>query len=179
MVDELAEIARSVKVGDGFDPDTQIGPLSTKQQFDRVIKLVEDAKQAGATMVTGGQHLDGPGYFYPPTIVTDIREGTRLVDEEQFGPVLPIMRYTSVDDAVERANTTTFGLGGSIWTNDLNRGAELASQLECGTAWVNQHQTIGPKVPFGGVKCSGMGYQCGSWGLNDLTEIQAINIAKD
>lgn len=179
LLQEIAEIARNVKVGDGFDPTTEMGPLCNKQQYKRIIELVEDAKQADACMVTGGHPLEGPGFFYPPTIVTDILEGTRLVDEEQFGPALPIMPFSSVDEALERANATHFGLCGSIWTSDLERGAELASQLECGTAWVNQHNVLmSPTIPFGGVKWSGIGVQHGPWGIDELTELQVINIAK-
>jgi len=177
-VQEIAAIARAVRVGDGFDPASQLGPVNNKPQFDRVIDLVEDAKKSGATMVTGGEPLGGPGYFYPPTIVTGIAEGTRLVDEEQFGPALPVMAFGDVDEALERANATHFGLGGSIWTNDLDRGAELASRLECGTGWVNQHGVVSPYAPLGGVKWSGIGYQFGLSGLEELTEMQVINIAR-
>ena len=178
LVEEIAAVARGVKVGDGLDPSTQLGPVNNRPQFDRVIELVEDAKQSGATILTGGEQLKGPGYFYPPTIVTDIAEGTRLVDEEQFGPALPVMPFTSIDEALERANATHFGLGGSIWTNDLDRGADLASRLECGTGWVNQHIGLSPFVPFGGVKWSGIGCQNGLWGLDELTEMQVINVAR-
>jgi len=178
LVQEIAAIARAVRVGDGFDPASQLGPVNNKPQFDRVIDLVEDAKKSGATMVTGGEPLGGPGYFYPPTIVTGIAEGTRLVDEEQFGPALPVMAFGDVDEALERANATHFGLGGSIWTNDLDRGAELASRLECGTGWVNQHGVVSPYAPLGGVKWSGIGYQFGLSGLEELTEMQVINIAR-
>jgi acyl-CoA reductase-like NAD-dependent aldehyde dehydrogenase len=176
IVQEIAAIARVVKVGDGFDPTSQLGPVNNKPQFERVIDLVEDAKKSGATIVTGGKPFGGPGYFYPPTIVTDISEGTRLVDEEQFGPVLPIMSFSNIDEALERANATRFGLGGSIWTNDVERGADLASKLECGTGWVNQHGVVSPTGPLGGVKWSGIGYQFGIPGLEELTEMQVINL---
>jgi acyl-CoA reductase-like NAD-dependent aldehyde dehydrogenase len=178
LVHEIAEIARNIKVGDGFDPASQLGPVNNRPQFERVIGLVEDAKKSGATMVTGGERLAGPGYFYPPTIVTDIAEGTRLVDEEQFGPALPVMHFSTIDEALARANATHFGLGGSIWTNDSDRGADLASRLECGTGWVNQHLGVSPLVPFGGVKWSGIGRQNGLWGLEELTEMQVISVAR-
>jgi len=180
FVHEIAEIARGIKVGDGLDTETDMGPLINPTQLDHIIELVEDAKQAGAHVVTGGERPDRPGYFYPPTIVTDISDGTRLVDEEQFGPVLPIMPFSSADDAIKRANNTHFGLCGSIWTNDLEQGSKLASQLECGTAWVNQH-IGGPGTtmsPFGGWKWSGIGRQLGVWGVESYTEMQAISVAK-
>ena len=102
----------------------------------------------------------------------------RLVDEEQFGPALPVMPFRDVEEALERANATHFGLGGSIWTADPRRGAELAGRLECGTGWVNQHLNLVPNAPFGGSKWSGIGYENGPWGLAAFTELQVIQIAK-
>ncbi len=178
LVQELAECARQIKVGNGLDPATQMGPLNNQMQFERVIELAEDAKQAGARIATGGQRLEGPGYFYLPTIVADIAEGARLVDEEQFGPVLPVMPFRDIDEALERANATHFGLAGSIWTNDLERGAELATQLECGSGGVNQHGYFKPFAPFGGIKWSGIGRQNGVWGLEEFTDLQVVHIDK-
>jgi acyl-CoA reductase-like NAD-dependent aldehyde dehydrogenase len=152
LMQEMAEIARSMKVGNGMDPETQLGPVNNQMQLMRIIELVEDAKRAGGRIVTGGQRLDGPGYFYPPTIVADISNGVRLVDEEQFGPALPVIPFTDLDDVIKRANATHFGLGGSVWTSDLNRGMEVARQIESGTCWVNQHANINPRAPFGGMK---------------------------
>jgi acyl-CoA reductase-like NAD-dependent aldehyde dehydrogenase len=176
---ELAELARTVKVGDGLDPDTQIGPIQNKMQFDRVLGILEDTKRLGtARLLAGGEPLDRPGYFIAPTIVADIEEGTRLVDEEPFGPVLPIIRYTNVDDAVRRANDTRYGLGGSVWTNDLKRGLEIAARLEVGTAWVNQHRTPDPFIPFGGAKESGLGREYSPLGLKSYMEPQVISIGR-
>jgi len=174
----LARLANSVKVGDGMQPDTQLGPINNKPQFERVIGLLEDAKKAGAKVLAGGGARAGAGYFIEPTLVTGIAEGTRLVDEEQFGPALPILTYRDVDDAVERANATMFGLSGSVWSADTARAADVAGRLECGTAWVNQHLALGPNVPFGGAKWSGVGVENGPWGLLGFTEIQTVNIAK-
>jgi acyl-CoA reductase-like NAD-dependent aldehyde dehydrogenase len=129
-------------------------------------------------VVAGGAPLDRDGFFYAPTIVTDVAEGVRLVDEEQFGPALPIMPYRDVDEAIERANASHFGLGGSIWTADAERGADLARRLDCGTGWVNQHLNLVPNAPFGGSKWSGIGVENGRWGLASFTEYQVINIAK-
>ena len=133
MVEALSNQARITKMGDGLDPAVQIGPLNNRMQFERVIDLVEDAKRSGARMATGGNPRPGSGYFFEPTIVKDISDGTRLVDEEQFGPVLPVIRYRDIEDALKRANATHYGLGGSIWTNDLDREIELAARLECGS----------------------------------------------
>jgi acyl-CoA reductase-like NAD-dependent aldehyde dehydrogenase len=178
VVNELAAIAKNVKVGDGLQEGTQIGPLNNAPQFRRVRELVDDARKRGARIVTGGEPMGGKGYFYKPTIVADVSDGVRLVDEEQFGPALPVIPYKEVDDAVTRANATNFGLSGSVWSNDPVRGAEVAQRLECGTAWVNQHLAIAPNLPFGGAKWSGIGVENGPWGLLGFTEIQVVNVAK-
>ncbi|HKE12712.1 MAG TPA: aldehyde dehydrogenase family protein [Myxococcota bacterium] len=178
IVDELTSLAKNVKMGDGLDPQTQLGPINNKPQLERVAELVDDAKRAGAKILAGGQRRAGGGYFYEPTLVAGISDGTRLVDEEQFGPALPILSFRKVEDAIERANATHFGLSGSVWTRDLERGKALASELECGTGWVNQHLAIVPFAPFGGSKWSGIGYENGPYGLAAFTELQVINSAK-
>jgi acyl-CoA reductase-like NAD-dependent aldehyde dehydrogenase len=178
IVDALAAIAKTVKVGDGLQPDVQLGPLNNKMQFDRVNELIADAQQAGGRCVTGGTAASGGGYFIQPTLVTGLQDGARLVDEEQFGPALPIVTYRSVEDAVERANGTMYGLSGSVWSPNVERAAEIAGQLECGTAWVNQHLAVIPNAPFGGAKWSGIGVENGPWGLLGFTELQTVNIAK-
>ena len=178
MVARLAEMARGVTVGNGLDEDSQLGPINNQPQLERVQELVEDARQSGARLVTGGQRLGDRGYFYAPTIVADLADGVRLVDEEQFGPVLPVVPYTELDDAIERANATHFGLSGSVWSSDTARAEAVARQLECGTAWVNQHLNVLPHAPFGGAKWSGIGVENGPWGLLGFTEIQTVNVAK-
>ncbi len=178
LVDQLAEIARSVSMGDGFAAGVQLGPINNRPQFERVCELVEDAKRQGATMAAGGNAREGDGFFFAPTIVADIADGTRLVDEEQFGPVLPIIAYDRVEDAIASANGTHFGLSGSVWSHDLERATEIGSQLECGTAWINQHLAFLPNAPFGGAKWSGIGVENGHWGLTSFTELQTINATK-
>jgi acyl-CoA reductase-like NAD-dependent aldehyde dehydrogenase len=174
----LAELAKQVRVGDGLEKDTQLGPINNRAQFERVQELVEDARRSGGAVVTGGAPLARPGYFYPPTLVTDVGEGTRLVDEEQFGTALPVIPYRDLDDVLGQANRTHYGLGGSVWTNDTARGEEIAERLECGTAWVNQHLNLSGKVPFGGVKWSGLGRENGRWGIEEFCELQVVNTAK-
>jgi acyl-CoA reductase-like NAD-dependent aldehyde dehydrogenase len=178
MLEKLGELAKGVKMGDGLAAGTQLGPINNKPQFERVTELVEDAKKHGAKIVTGGHRMGGEGYFFEPTIVGDISDGVRLVDEEQFGPALPVIPYKDVDDVVRRANATHFGLSGSVWSKDPDRAAEVAQQLECGSAWVNQHLAIAPNLPFGGAKWSGMGVENGPWGLLGFTEIQVVNVSK-
>jgi acyl-CoA reductase-like NAD-dependent aldehyde dehydrogenase len=178
LVDRLAARAGGVKVGEGFQEGVEMGPLNNRPQFERVAELVDDARKNGARVAAGGAPLAGKGYFYQPTILADLAEGVRIVDEEQFGPALPVLPYRDVEEAVERANRTNFGLSGSVWSASAERGAEVASQLECGTAWVNQHLAIVPFAPFGGAKWSGIGVENGTWGLLGFTEIQTLNVAK-
>jgi acyl-CoA reductase-like NAD-dependent aldehyde dehydrogenase len=177
--DTLTERAKAVKMGDGFEEGVELGPINNLPQVERVAELVDEAKAAGAKISTGGARRAGGGYFFEPTIITDVAEGVRLVDEEQFGPALPLLTYRDVDDAVERANATSFGLSGSVWSSDVERATEVASQLVCGTAWVNKHLDIVPHAPFGGAKWSGIGVENGPWGLLGFTELQTLNVAKE
>jgi acyl-CoA reductase-like NAD-dependent aldehyde dehydrogenase len=175
VVEGLAAIARSYRVGDGLEPDVQMGPINNKMQYDKVMDVLADTKrQPGIRIAAGGHALNRPGYFLAPTVVADIAEGTRLVDEEQFGPIIPVIRYSDVDDAVRRANDTRFGLSGSVWTSDAARGHALAQRLEVGTAWVNFHSGADVLVPFGGAKESGLGRELGVMGLRGYMEPQAV-----
>jgi len=178
LCNEMAAIAGSVKTGNGLEEDTDLGPLQNEKQLNVVRALAADARAAGATFLTGGEEDSRPGYFYPPTIVTNISDGTRLVDEEQFGPIVPVIRYSDVDDAIARANASSAGLGGSIWSSDLDKAAELVERLEAGSVWVNTHADIQPNAPMGGMKQSGVGCEFGHWGLAENTDIQTVKISK-
>ena len=178
LAEALAERARMAKVGDGMDSDTEIGPVNNRPQLERVRDLVADARGSGGQIAAGGFAPDRPGYFYAPTIVTGIGEGVRLVDEEQFGPVVPLMPYRDVDEAVARANATTFGLSGSVWSPDLDRASAVSARLQCGTTWVNTHLAVAPHQPFAGHKWSGLGVENGPEGLAAFTEIQTEYLAK-
>ncbi len=118
--------------------------------------------------------MDGDGYFFEPTILTGVSDGVRIVDEEQFGPALPIIPYRDLDDAIERANATQYGLCGSVWSSDLDRAADVSRRLECGTAYINAHLAIAPHLPFGGTKWSGIGVENGHWGLDEFTNLQVL-----
>jgi acyl-CoA reductase-like NAD-dependent aldehyde dehydrogenase len=178
VVDALAERARAVRVGDGAEEGTELGPVNNRPQFERMAELVEEAVRGGARAVAGGSARPGDGYFFEPTILADVSDGTRIVDEEQFGPALPVIPYRDLDDALERANATHFGLSGSVWSGDPERGAEVAARLECGTAWANTHLVLQPHQPFGGAKWSGLGVENGPWGLLGFTEIQVLYQAR-
>lgn len=177
MCSALTDIANSVTVGSGFE-GSDYGPVQNKAQYHRICELVDEAKAQGARILTGGEPLPGKGYFYPITLLADIAEGVRLVDEEPFGPVLPIIKYSDLDDAIARANNSCFGLGGSIWSSDIARATELANRLECGTTWINNHAMVQPDAPFGGTKESGIGVEFGRYGLEEYTCVHTVQISK-
>jgi acyl-CoA reductase-like NAD-dependent aldehyde dehydrogenase len=176
VVEALAEVARTTPMGNGLDENNVLGPVQNKQQFDIVNRLVEDAKRRGARIVTGGSPARELGeLFYPITLVADIEDGAPLVDEEQFGPALPIIRYTDVEDAIQKANRLDAGLGGSVWANSRDEARAVASRVQAGTVWINSHGGLHPLVPFGGVKGSGYGLEFGVEGLKAVAVPQVIN----
>ncbi|MGP2436031.1 aldehyde dehydrogenase family protein [Streptomyces sp. JW3] len=165
VVEALAERAKRVVVGAGLDPGTELGPVSNAAQLARVESRTARALADGARAVAGGHRLDRPGYFFAPTVLADVPAHSAVVTQEQFGPVLPVLPYTDLDAAVDAANGTGFGLGGSVWGTDLDRAEEVAGRLECGTAWINHHAELSLAQPFAGVKESGVGVAGGPWGL--------------
>jgi acyl-CoA reductase-like NAD-dependent aldehyde dehydrogenase len=173
----LVDFIATIKVGPGLNEDTAIGPLSNKMQFDKVCAMVNEARDAGATVLCGGVPPQGPGFFYPLTVIADASDEMRIVREEQFGTVIPVLKYKTVDEAVARANSLEVGLGGSVWGDDTAAAAAIVQRLNCGTAWVNQHGALNPMAPFGGVKSSGVGVQFNLDGLREYTTIQVVNIA--
>jgi len=177
MCDELATIAKATVIGDGLEQGTQLGPLQNKMQFDKVREMISEAGQDGK-IIAGGDVPDKPGYFIAPTIVRDITDGARLVDEEQFGPVLPVIKFSDPLDAVARANASPYGLGGSIWSGDLDKAYALAEEMDSGTVWINKHAELDPSIPFGGARQSGLGTELGQEGLEEFTQLKMINIAK-
>lgn len=176
VVTALAGIAESMPLGAGTSEESALGPLTTDQQFGIVSRLVDDARRRGARIVTGGEPATELGpRFYRATIVADIDDDAPLVAEEQFGPVLPVLRYSDVDDAIARANSTEQGLGASLW-GDPDEAFALAGRIESGTVWINQHGTLNPVVPFGGTKASGYGLEFGSHGLKAVGAPKVITV---
>ena len=173
----LAKLAEEAPVGDGMDPQTQIGPIQNKAQYEKVKEFIADAHLRGK-VIAGGKALERDGYFIAPTIVRDIADDARLVREEQFGPVMPVMKYSDVDDAIARANGTEYGLGGTVWGADLELAYQVAAKMDSGTVWVNKHLDLPPDVPFVGAKQSGMGAEMGVEGLEEFTQPKVINLSK-
>lgn len=177
LVTRFADYCAKIPMGNGLDPKNLIGPVSNRMQLEKVSAYVDDARTHGARIVTGGERPKGPGFFYPITVVADATDDMKLVKEEQFGPAIPVLRYKTVDEALQRANALEVGLGGSVWGDDPQVAAKVARRLECGTAWVNQHGMLHPMAPFGGVKCSGIGVEFSVDGLKEYTTVQVLNIA--
>jgi acyl-CoA reductase-like NAD-dependent aldehyde dehydrogenase len=177
ICEELVNIAKNTVVDDGAKQGTKLGPLQNKMQYEKVKGFLEDAHKNGK-IVAGGKAMDRPGYFIEPTIVRDIQEGSRLVDEEQFGPVLPLIKYSDSEDVIRRANGTNYGLGASVWSSDLDRAHKVAERIEAGTVWINKHLDMAPHIPFGGAKQSGIGVEFAEEGLAEFTQLQIINAAR-
>jgi acyl-CoA reductase-like NAD-dependent aldehyde dehydrogenase len=176
VCEELTTVAAAMPMGVGLDENNVLGPLQNKAQYDIVANLVEAARDSGARILLGGNPDPGqPGYFYPATLVADIDNDNPLVAEEQFGPALPIIRYSTIDQAIEYANALDVGLGASVWSPDLTAAREVAARIEAGTVWINKHGAVDPRVPFGGAKQSGYGLEFGVEGLKHLGVPQVIN----
>jgi acyl-CoA reductase-like NAD-dependent aldehyde dehydrogenase len=176
LCDELAILAKAAVMGDGTEQGVTMGPLQNKMQYEKVKGFLLNAKEEG-TVIAGGEVGEGDGYFIQPTIVRDIPDSARLVREEQFGPVLPILKYDDVADAVARANDSEYGLGGTVWTSNIERGIEVANQVDSGTIWINKFLDLPFDVPFRGAKQSGMGGENGEEAVAAYTQAKIINVA--
>ncbi len=171
VCDALVDYARNIPVGNGMDEASVLGPVQNRMQFDKLSRLVADAKGRGQVLLGGAP---GEGLFYPPTIIAGLKNGDALVDEEQFGPALPVIRYSDVEDAIAMANDSANGLGGSVWSSDIDAAKRVASRMECGSVWINKHGAIQPNAPFGGIKSSGFGVEFAEEGLQEYTDIQVV-----
>ncbi|MDQ1131324.1 aldehyde dehydrogenase family protein [Microbacterium sp. SORGH_AS_0888] len=176
VVQALADLAASTPMGHGLDEANVLGPLQNETQFQIVSRLVDDARARGARIVAGGHPAPALGpLFFEATVVADIDDAAPLVVEEQFGPVIPVLAYTDVEEAVRRANDSAQGLGASVWSQDLDAAKAVAARLQAGTVWINQHGGLNPQVPFGGVKASGYGQEFGVAGLKAVAAPKVIS----
>jgi acyl-CoA reductase-like NAD-dependent aldehyde dehydrogenase len=177
MCAELARRADDMLVGDGMEQGVRIGPLQNRMQYEKAKRYLESARRDGR-IIAGGELPDRPGFFMRPTIVCDIKDGAPLVNEEQFAPILPVIRYEDLDDVVNRANASEFGLGGSVWSRDEKRAVAVAQRIQSGTVWVNHATHFGPHIPFGGAKQSGLGVEFGREGLTEFAQRTVISVAR-
>lgn len=176
----IAAYANTVVVGDGSQQGTGVGPIQNKKQYERVLELIQDAKDNGYKFLTGGdKDPSGTGYYVPITILDNPPEDARIVAEEQFGPVMPLLKFDTIDEVIERANNSDYGLAGAVWTKDTDKGVEIAEQLETGTVWINEFMHLSPFAPFGGHKQSGFGAEYGVDGLKEFTYPQVITVKRD
>ena len=176
----IAEYAKNVKVGDGSQQGTGVGPIQNKKQYDRVLELIQDAKDKGYKFLAGGNvDPSGTGYYVPITILDNPPEDARIVAEEQFGPVMPLMKFSTEEEVIARANASEYGLAGAVWTGNPDKGVEIAEQLETGTVWINEYLHLSPFAPFGGHKQSGFGAEYGLDGLKEFTYPQVITVKRD
>jgi len=174
----LADVAATIRVGNGLDDGVDMGPVQNAAQLTKVRGYVEDARARGAEVYFQGDIPDGPGYFHPITLVRNIGDNVALVSEEQFGPVLPILTYTNVDDVIERANNSPLGLGASVWSADVDRALAVAARVQAGTVWINQHPMLSPDVPFGGIKHSGLGVEQSLHGVLEYTDYRVVRVKR-
>ena len=178
FVGHVAEFGRNLKVGNGVDPEVQIGPLVSEQQLDRVTGYLDIGKREGARAMSGGERLKGAdydrGYFVPPTVFADVRDEMKIAQEEIFGPVISAIPFTDVDEVIGRANATLFGLGSGVWTRDVSKAHRLAKAIRAGSVWVNCYQAMDPAVPFGGYKMSGYGRESGLQQLEEYLNVKAV-----
>ena len=183
FVEKLVAKVGKLRIGNGLEQGVLVGPLHTASQREEVEGQVQDAMDRGARVLAGGKRPQGDGFdmghFYMPTLLADVDEASKVVQEEVFGPALPIMRVSDMDDAIERANSSMFGLGSSVWTRDIDRANEAAERLEAGYTWVNSPQIIFDELPFGGAKQSGLGKEHGSEALDYYMETKSVVIAKN
>jgi acyl-CoA reductase-like NAD-dependent aldehyde dehydrogenase len=174
LVEKIVDASRDMKLGSGFDPQTQMGPLVSAAQLERVQRYVNYGREEGAELVLGGQRHGEVGYFHQPTIFTSVRNDMRIAQEEIFGPVMSIMPFGSEEEAYAIANDTVYGLAAGVWTNDLGLAHRASRALRAGTVWINTYQMVYPTVPYGGVKHSGHGRNLGAASLEELTQIKSV-----
>lgn len=179
----VAAFSKTLRVGNSSNPDTQVGPLVSAEQLERVTGYLSAGRQEGARPLSGGAQLTegamAKGFFVPPTVFADVTDGMRIAQEEIFGPVISAIPFTSIDEVIERANKTSFGLGSGLWTRDVSKAHRLARELRAGSVWINCYQAMDPAVPFGGYKMSGYGRESGKQHVEEYLNVKAVWIKTD
>ncbi|EXJ59878.1 NAD-dependent aldehyde dehydrogenase [Cladophialophora yegresii CBS 114405] len=176
--DKMVEYTKTLKVGEGFEKDVFLGPIQNSMQYERVKGFFEAIDKEKYEVAVGGKNPDGPGYFITPTIIDRPKEDSRIVVEEPFGPIVPLLTFSTDEEAIEKANNTPYGLGASVWSGDIERAAKVAQELEAGSVWVNTHFELDPRAPFGGFKESGIGTEFGVGGLKSYCNSQTLYLKK-
>jgi phenylacetaldehyde dehydrogenase len=173
----VAFVADFLKIGSPFDPNVHIGPVVSQAQQERVLSYIEHGRESGGEVIVGGEAPDAPGFFVEPTVIANVGQEARIMQEEISGPVLVANPYDDLDDLVRKANDTRYGLAASIWSQNVSRILELAPRLRAGTVWVNTHSILDANMPFGGMKMSGLGREHGSAAIEEYTELKTVCIA--
>jgi aldehyde dehydrogenase (NAD+) len=177
FVEKMLKKARSRRVGDPFDPETEQGPQVSQEQFDRVMGFIDAGKKEGAKLLCGGNRVGDRGYFIEPTVFDDVTDKMKIARDEIFGPVMNILRFKDLDDVVRRGNQTYFGLAAAVWTRDITKAHRLANGLRAGTVWVNCYDVFDAAAPFGGFKMSGFGRELGEYALQLYTEVKTVTVS--
>lgn len=178
LADALAKLARQVRVGPGTNPESELGPVQNQALFERLKGLVADCQSHGWRLLAGGQPISTNGYFFPATLVDNPPDSSRIVQEEPFGPILPLLRFRTVDEVIQRANQSPYGLGGSVWCRDQSLALSIAQRLQTGTVWINEIHTLSPHKPMAGHKQSGLGVEQGIEGMLAYTQPQTISLKR-
>ena len=179
MVEKLAEKTQNRKVGDPFDAQTEQGPQIDKAQFEKILSYIDKGKAQGARCVTGGERFGNKGYFIKPTVFADVKDNMAIATDEIFGPVMQVLKFKDIDEVIERANTTDYGLAAAVWTRDIGKAHAIANRVRAGTVWVNCYDVFDAAAPFGGFKTSGIGRELGEKALDNYTEHKTVTVALD
>ena len=179
MVEKLASRVKDRKLGDPFDPATEQGPQVDKAQFEKILGYIDKGKAQGAKCVSGGERFGSRGYFIKPTVFSEVKDSMAIAKDEIFGPVMQVLRFKEIDEVIERANTTDYGLAAAVWTRDIKKAHAIADSVRAGTVWINCYDVFDAAAPFGGFKTSGIGRELGEKALDNYTEIKTVTVALD
>jgi aldehyde dehydrogenase (NAD+) len=177
FVDRLQEKNKGRKLGDPFDPATEQGPQVDKAQFDKILSYIDVGKKEGAKLVTGGKRFGDAGYYIEPTLFTGVQDNMKIATDEIFGPVMSVLKFKNIDEIVQRANRTNYGLAAAVWSRDIAKAHKLAAGIRAGTVWINCYDVFDAGAPFGGFKQSGIGRELGAAGLNNYTETKTVTVS--